>query len=62
MHLSLRMHSMPHLAPDVLWRWMLLAFAVCALALFCYLLAMMSSEPGELNVAMAGLPVGPVPF
>ena len=50
MHLSLRTHHvthhLPHIAPEVLWRWMFLALGLMVFGLLCYVMLLAAEGKG----------------
>ena len=51
MHLSLRTHSLPHIAPEVLWRWMFLALGLIVFGLLCYIMVLAAEGRGDTLIA-----------
>jgi hypothetical protein len=59
MHFSLRIHGPLHVTPEVLWRWMLLAFGIIVFGLLCYIMLLAAGGQGSSNVVSLAVLAGP---
>ena len=53
MHLSLRTHAPLRIPPEVLWRWMLLAFGVIVFGFLCWVMLLAVAGQGSTNSVIA---------